>query len=105
MYGIVGGPTISRHGHSRSHLGRRHIPSSHRSTHLVPELEDDIMSDEDPVERAHAVSSSNRQAIMPHRYQEMHSRRTSQTVEDRYIHSRRSMSSRSYRHHDPDSMV
>ncbi|RTG82351.1 protein lin-54 [Schistosoma bovis] len=105
MYGIVGGSTISRHGHSRSHLGRRHMPSSHRSTHLVPELDDDIMSDEDPVERAHAVSSSNRQGIMPHRYQEMHSRRTSQTVEDRYIHSRRNMSSRSYRHHDPDSMV
>ncbi|KAH8864305.1 Protein lin-54 like [Schistosoma japonicum] len=66
---------------------------------------DDIMSDEDPVERAHAIPSSARQGMVSHRYQEIHSRRTSQTVEDRYIHSRRSMSSRNYRHHDPDSMV
>ncbi|CAH8629142.1 unnamed protein product [Heterobilharzia americana] len=107
MYGIVGGTTISRHGHPRSPLTRRHISSSHRPTHLVPEFDDDILSDDDPVDRTHAVPSTVRQGTITHRYQDSHTRRTQHLSDDRYTshHLRRSISNRSHRYHDPDSMV
>ncbi|CAH8867860.1 unnamed protein product [Trichobilharzia szidati] len=102
MYDLVGEPTLSRHQQSRSHLARRH-----RSAHLVSDFDDDIMSDDDPVDRVHAVPPTVRQRIISHRYQETHSRRLQQTSDNKYTshHTRRSFSNRNHRHHDPDSII
>nr|CAH8869552.1 unnamed protein product [Trichobilharzia regenti] len=102
MYDLVGESTLSRHQHSRSHLARRH-----RSAHLVSDFDDDIMSDDDPVDRVHTVPPTVRPGIISHRYQETHSRRLQQISDNKYTshHTRRSFSNRNHRHHDPDSMI
>ncbi|VDQ17771.1 unnamed protein product [Trichobilharzia regenti] len=102
MYNLVGEPTLSRHQHSRSHFARRH-----RSAHLVSDLDDDIMSDDDPVDRVHTVPPTVRPGIISHRYQETHSRRLQKIGDNKYTshHTRRSFGNRNHRHHDPDSII
>lgn len=69
---MINGPSPGVHGHFRT---RRSIPG--RSHHMVPEIDDEMMSDEDPVERG--MHNSDRHNLM--RYQDsVGVRRSSQNL-------------------------